>query len=99
MPTYVYQAREPALSCEQCANGFEKVERISAEPLTFCPACGEPIHRVIQPSFFNKSGSSDRAPSDKKLENLGFTKIVKDDDGKYKKAFGKDPAADILPKL
>ncbi len=71
---------------------------MSDDPQVNCPQCGQPIQRVIQATFFNKSGAGGPV-SDKKLENLGFTKIVKDDDGQYKKAFGKDPAADILPKL
>lgn len=42
MPTYTYQ-------CDSCGHGFEAVQRFADDPLTECPECGAPIHRVIQP--------------------------------------------------
>lgn len=42
MPTYTYQ-------CDSCGHGFEAVQRFADDPLTECPECGSPIHRVIQP--------------------------------------------------
>ena len=42
MPVYEYQ-------CEACSNRFEKRQRFSDEPLTECPVCGGPVHKVIQP--------------------------------------------------
>ena len=40
MPTYEYQ-------CDKCGNHFEKFEKMSADPLKKCPACGGKIHRLI----------------------------------------------------
>lgn len=99
MPTYVYQVidEQPDVGCPRCRQGFEEVQRMSADPLTECPDCGAAIQRVIQPSLIQSNQRTDM--SDGRLEKLGFTKIVKDDDGKYKKVFGKDPAADVLPKV
>jgi putative FmdB family regulatory protein len=97
MPTYVYQAIDPSNGCESCGPGFERIERITADPSTVCPSCGIAIQRVIQPTYFRQVQRVDM--SDGRLEKLGFTKVVKDDDGKYKKVFGKDPAADILPQV
>ena len=42
MPVYEYQ-------CETCHLRFEKLQRFSDSPLTVCPTCGGPVHRVIQP--------------------------------------------------
>ena len=40
MPTYQYQ-------CDDCGNGFEQFQKFADDPLTECPVCGQPIHRVI----------------------------------------------------
>ena len=42
MPVYLYQ-------CEACGVRFEQLERMSDDPLTDCPECNGPVHRVIQP--------------------------------------------------
>lgn len=42
MPLYEYE-------CESCGLHFEKSQRFSEDPVRFCPNCGGPVHRVIQP--------------------------------------------------
>ena len=42
MPIYLYE-------CDSCGIRFERLQRMSAEPLTECPECDGHIHRVIQP--------------------------------------------------
>jgi putative FmdB family regulatory protein len=42
MPIYLYE-------CESCGIRFEKLQRMSQEPLTECPECDGHVHRVIQP--------------------------------------------------
>lgn len=42
MPTYQY-------ACEHCGHRFDVRQRFSDEPLTVCPVCNSPIHRVISP--------------------------------------------------
>src|SRR5437868_14909307 len=43
MPIYEYQ-------CKNCGKRFEKMQPITAEPLTECVHCGQgPIRRVFQP--------------------------------------------------
>jgi putative FmdB family regulatory protein len=42
MPIYLYE-------CASCGVRFERLQRMSDEPLTVCPECKGPIHRVIQP--------------------------------------------------
>jgi putative FmdB family regulatory protein len=42
MPIYLYQ-------CDTCGLRFERLQRMSEEPLTECPECEGQVHRVIQP--------------------------------------------------
>ena len=43
MPIYLYQ-------CDTCGVRFERLQRMTEEPLTKCPECDEGhVHRVIQP--------------------------------------------------
>lgn len=43
MPIYLYE-------CDSCGVRFERLERMSAEPLTQCPECDDgQVHRIIQP--------------------------------------------------
>ena len=42
MPIYLYQ-------CDACGLRFERLQRMSEEPLTECPECEGVVHRVIQP--------------------------------------------------
>lgn len=42
MPIYLYQ-------CDSCGVRFERLQRMSEEPLTDCPECNGHVHRVIQP--------------------------------------------------
>jgi len=40
MPTYEYR-------CSKCGYDFEAVQRFSDDPLTECPKCGAPVHKVF----------------------------------------------------
>lgn len=42
MPIYLYQ-------CDSCGVRFERMQRMSDDPLTDCPECDGQVHRVIQP--------------------------------------------------
>ena len=43
MPIYLYQ-------CDTCGVRFERLQRMTAEPLTECPECEDGhVHRIIQP--------------------------------------------------
>jgi putative FmdB family regulatory protein len=42
MPLYEYQ-------CEDCGVRFERLQRMSDEPVQVCPECGGEVHRLIQP--------------------------------------------------
>ena len=50
MPTYEY-------ACEACGNNWEAEQRITADPLTDCPACSQPkARRLISGSRFLLKG-------------------------------------------
>ena len=42
MPIYLYE-------CDSCGVRFERLQRMSDEPLQACPECEGHVHRVIQP--------------------------------------------------
>lgn len=73
MPIYMYQ-------CEKCGVRFEKMQRMSADPLTDCPECDGQVHRVIQPvgiifkgsGFYvtdNRSGKSSTLTAPKETDS------------------------------
>ncbi len=40
MPTYEYE-------CKECGHHFEEFQSMSADPLTNCPECSGPVHRLL----------------------------------------------------
>ena len=83
MPIYEYQALTPEKSCGHCRQPFEVMQSISATPLSLCPHCGGAIRRVIHAVGF-KMGKK-HLLSDKNIKNKGFTKLVNEGDGKFRK--------------
>ena len=84
MPTYDYE----------CSNGhrFDYLQSITAEPLTECVTCGEPVRRLIGGGagiIFKGSGFY---VTDSKNGNRGKKASAKDTDGKSDTA--KDKAID-----
>ena len=83
MPIYEYEHLGG-----HCGQGkhFEAMQSITAKPLTRCPECGAPVKKLI--SFTHVSTPK----SDRELRDLGFTKLVRRDDGVYENvtARGKD---------
>lgn len=50
MPIYEYQ-------CQRCSHELEKLQKISDEPLSICPECGEPhLKRKISAAGFRLKG-------------------------------------------
>jgi putative FmdB family regulatory protein len=74
MAVYEYEHLGPA-----CSRGpvFEVLQSIHDEPLAVCPDCGEPVRRLI-----SRVGIC-TLKSNSELRDLGFTKLVKRDDGVY----------------
>ena len=84
MPTYEYQAKDPERGCDVCRNGFETQQSMRDEPLKKCPECGEPVERLISRCAVN-TRSEKSMLSDRNLKEKGFTKLVKEDTGRYRK--------------
>jgi putative FmdB family regulatory protein len=42
MPIYLYE-------CDSCGVRFERMQRMSDDPLTDCPECDGHVHRIFQP--------------------------------------------------
>ncbi|MCP4109538.1 MAG: zinc ribbon domain-containing protein [Desulfobacteraceae bacterium] len=74
MPTYEYQHID-----EPCERGkvFEIKQSINDAPLAVCPRCKGMVKKLIS------RVSISTQKSDSELRDLGFTKLVKRDDGVY----------------
>ena len=83
MPLYDYAPTSG--SCERCHGRFEVEQRIADPKLTQCPACRQPVERLISAPLI---GTGKVSTSDKKVKELGFTKYVKTGDTSYERAAG-----------
>lgn len=81
MPIYTYEHLE-----EPCAFGevFDFPQSMSADPITECPKCEGPVRRIIARPNIN------RPKGDTELRDLGFTKLVRRDDGVYENVTARD---------
>ena len=85
MPTYEYEARDPAAGCGHCRQRFETRQAMKDEPLAECPECGGPIVRVVSRCGISTRQSGRSMLSDKNLKEKGFTKLVNEGGGKFRK--------------
>lgn len=88
MPVYEYEPTTQA-SCVHCQGGFERLQRISEEALSACPACGAPCKRVLSLVSVSKTGSDILSPTN--LARKGFTQYKRAGDGVYTKTAGSGP--------
>lgn len=85
MPVYEYQ-------CENCRFRFEKMQRFSDAPLTECPQCGGPIHKIIQPVGVIFKGSGFYV-TDNRGKSSTTPPTRKDGDGKSDAGSGTESAS------
>ena len=87
MPIYEYQASGQK-SCDHCAKAFDVMQKMTDEPLKFCPECHNPVQRKI-----SRPNLTSAPPSLKQdnLEKHGFTQFKKVEKGVYEKTAGKGP--------
>ncbi len=85
MPTYEYQAVDPARGCETCRERFEVQQSMRDDALKACPSCGKAIHRLISSFEVSTAQSTKSMLSDKNLKAKGFTKLVNEGAGKFRK--------------
>lgn len=87
MPIYEYQATGPD-SCDYCIDGFDVMQKLSDEPVKFCPECYNPVRRKISaPNLASLAPSL----SNENIEKHGFTQFRKVEKGVYEKTAGKGP--------
>jgi putative FmdB family regulatory protein len=80
MPVYEYEHIEQSEPVEDsCSHGriFEVKQSIHDTPLTRCPQCEAPVKRILSAAFISSQKSNGE------LRDMGFTKLVKRDDGVY----------------
>ena len=85
MPTYEYQACDPTKACPECRERFEIQQSMTEAALSHCPACGTPVQRVISRCAVSTGPSTKQMLSDKNLKEKGFTKLVNEGGGKFRK--------------
>lgn len=81
MPIYEYEHLESP--CEQ-GKLFEAKQSIDDNALTRCPLCGGPVRKLISRININTPKTN------RELRDLGFTKLVKRDDGVYENVTARD---------
>ncbi len=74
MPLYRYKHENP--KCE-LGEIFEVEQPIKDDALETCPACGKKVRRLITRVFVATP------QTDSELKSMGFTKLVKRDEGVY----------------
>ncbi len=81
MPIYEYEHLK-----KPCNMGkiFDLQQSLSDDPIKICPQCGEPVQKIV--SKINISCPK----SNRELRDLGFTKLVKRDDGVYENVTARD---------
>ena len=84
MPTYTYQAAGEQ-SCEICVDGFDILQSFEDGPVTECPGCGVPVERRFTAPNINTRPSTKSVMSDENLKKKGFTKLVNEGGGKFRK--------------
>ena len=74
MPVYEYEHKE-----KHCDIGlvFEVEQSINEKPLDRCPKCKRPVKKLISMAYINTPRTNTE------LRDMGFTKLVKRDDGIY----------------
>lgn len=87
MPIYEYQANGP-MSCDLCEDAFDVMQKMSDEPLKFCPECHNPVQRKISRPNLAKPAPS---LSPENIEKHGLTQFKKVEKGVYEKTAGKGP--------
>jgi putative FmdB family regulatory protein len=88
MPIYEY--RSIVGGCVQCQNGFELLQKISANEMQTCPSCGALCQRLISaPSVI--SGSA-HVLQEGHLSKHGFSQYRRVAKGHYEKSAGPGPS-------
>ena len=82
MPVYEYE--HSGEGCPSRGKAFEVEQNINAESLSVCPSCGSPVKRLIPLVHVSTP------VTDSKYKEMGFTKLVRRDEGVYENVTGTD---------
>lgn len=85
LPTYEYQTADPKHACDHCRTRFEVRQSMRDQPLAACPQCGGKIDRLISACGISTTPSGRAMLSDKNLKSKGFTKLVNEGGGKFRR--------------
>ncbi len=47
MPIYEYIPINPKSECNFCKHGFEQFQKLSDQPLKYCPVCNEQVKKTV----------------------------------------------------
>jgi len=87
MPVYEYEHVE-----DDCSLGkvFSLTQSIHDKPLSRCPACEGPVKKIISMAYISTpKGNSE-------LKDMGFTKLVRRDDGVYENVTARDGDSKVV---
>jgi len=85
MPTYEYQAVNPVKGCATCREKFEISQSMRDDALRKCPECGAAVRRLVSSFQLSTAQSAKSMLSDHNLKSKGFTKLVNEGGGKFRK--------------
>lgn len=85
MPLYEYQARDPDRSCDRCREAFTVRQAMSDPALQTCPDCGAAVRRLISACSMSTTPSARAMLSDRNLKAKGFTKLVNEGGGRFRR--------------
>lgn len=85
MPIYEYEAADAHRSCRACREGFEIRQAMADPPLTACPECGNSVRKRISAFGVDTRPSTRSLLRDGNLEAHGFTKLVNEGGGRFRK--------------
>ena len=89
MPIYEYE--HEGKPCDW-GKVFEFKQSIQDDPLQRCPNCSGPVRKLISSTFINTPKTNSE------LRDLGFTKLVKRDDGVYENVTARDGESKVMHK-
>lgn len=84
MPTYGYEAAGEE-GCPHCREGFDVVQSMKDDALESCPECGAAVRRIVTAPYINRRPSTKSILSDDNIKRHGFTKLVNEGGGKFRK--------------
>jgi putative FmdB family regulatory protein len=87
VPVYEYEHEKEACSLGEI---FSITQSIHDDPLTQCPICEDPVKKIISISNISTpKGNSE-------LKDMGFTKLVRRDDGVYENVTARDGDSKVV---